>query len=119
MNIVTAGSSLNDTDAGVTNGQSYFYVVTALNANGEGAVSTEVSATPHGPPTLSVTASADILTLSWPGWAGTFAVYMTTNLNPPVSWQPWTNGIQSNSGGFNLLLPTTNAAAQFFQLRWP
>jgi hypothetical protein len=44
---------------------------------------------------------------------------MTTNLNPPVSWQPWTNGIQSNSGGFNLLLPTTNAAAQFFQLRWP
>jgi ELWxxDGT repeat protein len=39
-------------DAGLTNGQHYFYQVTASNPGGESPRSAEVSATPSAPPTL-------------------------------------------------------------------
>jgi fibronectin type 3 domain-containing protein len=48
------GTSFNDT--GLTNGTTYYYVVTALNASGESANSSQVSATPAAmPPDVTVT----------------------------------------------------------------
>ncbi len=38
------------TDTDLTNGQTYFYQVSAVNAAGEGPLSNEVNATPKGPP---------------------------------------------------------------------
>ena len=51
----------NDTDGSLTGGTKYYYVVTAVNANGESANSTEVSATPVASATL-VHVSIDALT---------------------------------------------------------
>lgn len=48
-----AGTSLTDTQ--VTNGATYFYVVSASNANGESTNSAQVSATPSAPVTDIVT----------------------------------------------------------------
>ena len=46
---MAAPTSANFTDTGLTNGTTYFYVVTALNAAGESANSVQASATPAAP----------------------------------------------------------------------
>ena len=60
------------TDATVINGTTYYYVVTATNAAGESANSTQASATPQIPaPTgLSATAGNAQVALSWSASAG-------------------------------------------------
>lgn len=47
--IATNVTSPNYIDTSVSNGTTYYYVVTAVNANGESAYSNEVSATPQAP----------------------------------------------------------------------
>ena len=49
--VTVASSSTNSyTDTGLTNGTTYFYVVSAVNSVGESGNSNEVSATPSAPP---------------------------------------------------------------------
>jgi len=60
----------NDTDTGRANGTTYYYVVSAVNANGESANSREVSGTPNIPPPgvptgLTATAANLQVALAW------------------------------------------------------
>src|SRR3989475_620031 len=48
--LTTTGNVLSYTDGTVTNGQTYYYKVTALNSVGESPQSNEASATPTAPP---------------------------------------------------------------------
>ena len=60
--LTTLGNVLTYTDKAVTNGQTYYYQVTAVNSFGESARSNEVSATPSAPstqPSLTVSVSTD------------------------------------------------------------
>jgi fibronectin type 3 domain-containing protein len=63
------GGSLNFTDTGLTNGQTYFYYITAWNIAGEGADSEEVNATPASVPDAPVNLAAAAgdfeVTLTW------------------------------------------------------
>jgi hypothetical protein len=73
------------TDTGLTNGTTYYYEVTAVNAAGESGRSAEVSATPQvpapaAPTNLSATAGNAQVTLTWSASAGatTYDVYRAT-----------------------------------------
>jgi fibronectin type 3 domain-containing protein len=67
----TLGVVSGYTDSAVTNGTTYYYQVSAVNAVGEGSRSTERSATPTAPitvpgqPTLTATAGNAQVALSW------------------------------------------------------
>ena len=45
-NVMTGVTTTSFTNTGLTNGTQYFYVITALNASGESAISNQASATP-------------------------------------------------------------------------
>ena len=65
----TGGTGLTYTDDDVTNGVEYDYQVRAVNAEGDGAASATVQATPEGPPTapsnLQGSGGDGTVTLSW------------------------------------------------------
>ena len=61
--------------SGLTNGVTYYYIVTAVNAAGEGPASSQVSATPlavkpPAPATLKATPGNARVALTWPASAG-------------------------------------------------
>ncbi len=67
--LLLLGAVLTYTDAGVSNGITYYYEVAAVNAVGEGPVSGEASATaaarPSAPLALQATGGAGRVTLTW------------------------------------------------------
>src|SRR5205807_407267 len=70
--IATIGNQLSYSDGGLTNGVTYYYQVSAVNAAGEGPRSNEASATPTAPATppsapqgLGATAGDATVTLTW------------------------------------------------------
>lgn len=67
--LTTLGPALTYVDTGLANGRPYYYEVSALNANGEGARSAEASAATHdvpsAPTNLQATAGEGQVTLTW------------------------------------------------------
>ncbi|MBI4566775.1 MAG: hypothetical protein HY719_00095 [Planctomycetes bacterium] len=78
-------------DATAANGTTYYYVVTAENANGASVVSNEASATvnalPVAPTGLTATAGNAFVLLKWTGSAGAtgYRIYRATAPSVPIS----------------------------------
>src|SRR5205085_887202 len=70
--IASSISATSYTDAGLTSGVTYYYVVSAVNAGGESANSAQASATPLAPAPTNLVASAGNakVSLSWKASAG-------------------------------------------------
>jgi hypothetical protein len=103
-------------NTGLANDTTYYYVVSGVNATGESANSTEVSATPFGPPIiLSVSpASSGQFNLQFAGTDGQNYVIETSS--DLVSWAPvYTN---TPSGGvFTFTDANATNSARFYRAR--
>lgn len=105
----TGGTNTSFVAAGLTNGQPYFFNVTAVNANGQGASSAEATSTPasvpNPPASLSVsTATASQLDLSWSaGSNGGSAI---------TAYQVWRGG----ASGTETLLATIGTNTSYIDL---
>ncbi len=75
------GNVLTYTDTGLTNGQGYYYTISATNSAGEGMMSPETSATPattpSAPQTVTVNADDARVVLTWAAPASTGGAAVT------------------------------------------
>jgi uncharacterized delta-60 repeat protein len=98
-----AGVTSPSTHTGLTNGTTYFYVVTAANAAGESAESAQVSATPvaaPGAPTgVSATPGNSQVTISWSAVtnATSYNLYFSTSTGVTKATGTKITGVTSNS----------------------
>ena len=111
------------TDASVTNGVMYFYVVSAVNAGGESTNSAEITSRPTAPitsgesvpPTISVSGSSVQLTVAKSVVGHTYQLQTSDSL---VSWTDV--GYQWKGTGGALVLPDTagltGVARRFYRI---
>jgi fibronectin type 3 domain-containing protein len=97
------------TDVGLTNGTTYYYVVTAVTPTGESAPSNQAFAVPFGPPAaptgLSLRQLPNGFTISWNAVSGAYSYNLYSS---------------STSGGpYSLLTTTTHTFAQDCSLGKP
>jgi hypothetical protein len=107
-------------DSNVSNGTTYYYILTATNQIGESAPSPEVSATPAPSvgPNLSASLIASQITVSWPSaYVGWILQTNTIGLANPAAWGDVPDSITRSEMTF----PTDglNTPAEFFRLRHP
>src|SRR6185369_4911627 len=73
---IASPTTTSYTDTGVTNGATYYYVVSAVNTSGESANSSQVSVTPTASPDFSVSATPSSQTIA-PGTGTSYTLNVT------------------------------------------
>jgi hypothetical protein len=120
VNIAT-NASLTFTNTGLNNGTLYYFLVSALNATGESANSTEVSARPtsFAPTQLSFGMAANQFQLNWPADHTGWQLQSQTNSLAAGLGTNWVN--VAGSAQTNQVPLTMNATndAVFFRLVSP
>jgi fibronectin type 3 domain-containing protein len=118
---IATNASLTFTNTGLTNGTLYYFVVSAANASGEGANSTEVGARPtsFSPTQLSFARTGNQFELNWPADHTGWQLQSQTNSLPAGLGTNWVN--VTGSEQTNHVVWPMNAAdgAVFFRLVSP
>jgi fibronectin type 3 domain-containing protein len=87
--IASGVTTVNYTDTSVSDGTTYYYVVTPSNASGDGANSAEISATtiPASPSNVTATPGTGQVSLSWSPSTGAtgYTVFRATSLSGPYT----------------------------------
>jgi uncharacterized repeat protein (TIGR03806 family) len=125
---ITGLSSTSYTHTGRTNGTTYYYVVSASNANGESPNSAQASATPQPPPPpaapsgLSATAGNGQVVLSWTASAGATSYTVKASLTSGgpydaftqagITATTFTNGGLANDTTYYYVVSASNATGE-------
>jgi hypothetical protein len=107
-------------DSGLTNGTTYYYILTATNQIGESAPSSEVSVTPVPSVGSNISASltASTITVSWPSaYVGWVLQTNTVGLGYPTAWGDVPDSLTRSQMTFPA--GALNTRAEFFRLRNP
>jgi PKD repeat protein len=88
------GAVTSCTDTGLTNGQTYYYKVTAVNAIGEGPQSNEASAKPGGCTAAQLLGNPGFETGTAAPWSASSGVINDSSSEPPHTgtWDAWLDG---------------------------
>ncbi len=91
------GTALSCTDTGLTNGQTYYYKVSAVNALGEGPQSNEASTKPNGCAATQLLGNPGFETGTATPWSASSGVVSDSTSEPPHSgsWDAWLDGYGS------------------------
>lgn len=111
-------NATNYSNTTVTNGMTNYYVITAVNANGESGNSAGASAIAPLPAlTVNYAATGGMLNFSWPVSALNFALYSSPSLGAGAIWLPVTNAQVAADGIISAALAAPGgSAARFFRL---
>jgi Glycoside hydrolase family 44/Fibronectin type III domain len=111
---VAAPAASSYTDTSLTNGTTYYYVVSAVNSNGESANSSQASATPSAP-TTAVNVSVDVMTnrhfISPYVYGGSFPKDAATIADSGLTVVRWGGNASST---YNWQLGTDNADNDYY-----
>jgi hypothetical protein len=107
----------NFADSGLSNGTTYYYILTATNQIGESVPAPEVNATPvpSAGTNLAASVTASKLTVSWPSsYVGWVLQTNTFDLGNPTEWRDVPDSLTNSQMTF-----PTSGGFEFFRLRHP
>lgn len=114
---IASAASTNYSDTGLSNGVTYYYVVSAVNAGGESLNSNQAGTVT--PPVLVSSFSGGGLTLSWPATAGGPQLYSAPSLSPPIVWTLVTNVPVEQGSVLSVSVPIpVSDTNRFFRLKY-
>lgn len=105
-------------DSTVSNGTTYYYIVTASNQFGESAPSAKASATPVPSAGCNIFATFGVpgVTVSWPSaYTGWILQTNTISLNNPAAW----GDVPESLNHSQLTFPAGGRTTEYFRLRHP
>jgi hypothetical protein len=112
-------ATTNYVDTNAASGRINYYKIASVGNCGTGPASAAVAVMLPSPSLgFAADAAKGTFTLNRPAWGGSWSLWSTTNLNPPITWVHVSNSIDSSNGQSIVTVPIAPGGV-FFRLTSP